>query len=175
MLHFVNLRCIVCYFDTFIHCNMTGTKAIFIPVHHHSTIVVSTFITLCIQSLFFIYFSLQVCTLKHHESYPLTIHSLVTTILLLFFFKNKLDFLRFHMLCDIVPHYHTCLSLKLSHSAQGAQGPSILSEMAKYPFSWLNNTTLHCAHVPYQRPTFRLKSSNSLKLNDFSEQGPFCC
>lgn len=100
MLHFVNLMCIVCYFDTFIHCNMTGTKAIFIPVHHHSTIVVSTFITLCIQSLFFIYFSLQVCTLKHHESYPLTIHSLVTTILLLFFFKNKLDFLRFHMLCD---------------------------------------------------------------------------
>ena len=45
----VYLRCIVCYFGTFIFCNMFASQAIFIMLHYYSTILLSVFIILCIS------------------------------------------------------------------------------------------------------------------------------
>lgn len=34
MLHFANVRCTVCHFDTFIYCNMIAIEAVFVTWHH---------------------------------------------------------------------------------------------------------------------------------------------
>lgn len=70
MLHFVNLRCTDCYFETFIYCNTFATEVLFITLHHYIAILLSAFIILCSRSLCLIYYSLQFYTLKHHKSYP---------------------------------------------------------------------------------------------------------
>lgn len=51
LLHRVNLRHIMCYFDTFICCNMLALVVIFTALHKDSTILLSIFITLCTRSL----------------------------------------------------------------------------------------------------------------------------
>lgn len=56
-----------CHFDTFIYCNV-AIVAIFITVHNYRTML-SVFIILCNISLWLIYYSFQVCTLKC-QSYP---------------------------------------------------------------------------------------------------------
>ena len=50
-LHCVNLRLIMCYFDTFICCNMLTLVVIFTTLYKDSTILLSIFITLCTRSL----------------------------------------------------------------------------------------------------------------------------
>ena len=46
---YIYLRCIACYFDIFIYCIMIASQAIFITLHHYSTILLSVFIILCIS------------------------------------------------------------------------------------------------------------------------------
>lgn len=70
ILQFAKLRHTACYFDIFISYNMISIRTIFIPFHYYRTGLLTIFMILCIRSLWFIYYSLQVSTLKHHQSYP---------------------------------------------------------------------------------------------------------
>lgn len=69
--HCVSLRHTMYYFETFIYCNTIALLGTFNMLHCFSTILSPIFTTLYIQSLLLIYYLLLVCTLKHHQSYPL--------------------------------------------------------------------------------------------------------
>lgn len=58
----INLRYTLCYFDTFIYCNIVFV-VIFITVYNYSTVLLSVFIVPCIRSLWLIYYLLEVCIL----------------------------------------------------------------------------------------------------------------
>lgn len=79
------LRCMACYVDTFIFCNMNTSVVILLTFHNYSPLMLSVFIRLCVTSLWLIYYLLQVCILKQPRSYPPHPHPLVTTILLCIF------------------------------------------------------------------------------------------
>lgn len=132
MFHFVNLWCTVFHFDIFIYCNMIANEAIFITLHNYITISLAVLIIQCIIFPLFVYDSLQVCTLRHHHSYPPNAHVLVTWFVFYFFYRS--DFSRFHI--RVVIQY---LSFSdLPHLTQCAGVPCMLSKMGIYlPFSWL--------------------------------------
>lgn len=50
MLHLINFRCSLCYFDTFIYSNSISMEAIVI-MYHYIIYILSVFIILCIRSL----------------------------------------------------------------------------------------------------------------------------
>ena len=60
---------------------------IWLPLYQYLShyILLSKFTILCIRFQWLIYYSLQVCTLKQHQFYPPTSHTLITTILFCFF------------------------------------------------------------------------------------------
>lgn len=94
----------MCYFDTFRYCNMIATEPVFITSLWHS---ITVYIHYAV--LWFIYYLLLVCTLKHHQSYPPLFHPQVTTTVC---FLTGLIFLEPHI-SDV---YSTCLFLSdLSH------------------------------------------------------------
>lgn len=59
----------MCYFDTFICCNMIAVVVIFITSYNYSMTLLSIFIILCIKFLWLIYYLLQICILKYHQCY----------------------------------------------------------------------------------------------------------
>jgi len=66
----VSLRCTACYFDPFIYCNMIADVVVFITLPNYIAMLLSVFIILCVRSQRLIHYSLQICTFKHHDSYP---------------------------------------------------------------------------------------------------------
>ena len=68
--HCVSLRCTACYFDPFIYCHMIADIVVFITLPNYSAVLLSVFIILCVRSQQLIHYSMQICTLKHHHSYP---------------------------------------------------------------------------------------------------------
>lgn len=63
-------------------------------LYHYSVILLSIFLTLCIRSLWLIYYTLHICTLKYYSSYPPpTPYPLEATNLLCFFSFYRFDFL----------------------------------------------------------------------------------
>lgn len=61
------------YFDIFTNCNMIANKAVFIALCDHSTILLPIFVILFTRSLWLIYYTLQVFTLKYHHPYLSTL------------------------------------------------------------------------------------------------------
>lgn len=108
----ISLRYIACYFDIFIHYNMTA-GVLFITLHSYIIILLSIFIILCTISVWLIYYLFQVCTLKpwylsghictpNGSHYVNLRHDIVNPIVLLDVIFHKLSTKRDHVQCKQV-------------------------------------------------------------------------
>lgn len=88
-----------------------------------------------------VYYSLQVCALKQHHSYP-PLYPLVTTIFLSVFFMT----FWVPLISDIIQYLPSSVSL-ISLSLRCLRVIHVVTNVRIYSFLWLNHTSMYVVHI----------------------------